>query len=155
MIYIGTQCLEQHGLSSKAKQTQLPRSRFEIVPRSLRFLPPRIWDRYPCQLPMMFFKGSRVEKLHVSKAEEGLLSRSLRTFKMGESGGGVGRWEEKQIACLFPPLSRYPTLQEHLRHSWVLVILQVLLLLPIFSQATSLERAKNIFAEIKQKKKNP
>lgn len=58
---------------------------------------------------MIFFKGSTVEKLHVSKAEEGLLSHSLCTYKIGESGGGVGRWEEKEITCLFPPLSGYPS----------------------------------------------
>lgn len=105
----GTQCLGQHGVSSKTKQTQLPRPRFEIVPRSLRFLPHRIWDRYPCQLPMIVCKGRRVEKVHVFKAAEELLSCSLHTYKIGKSGGGVGRREEKEITCLFPPLSRYPS----------------------------------------------
>lgn len=95
---------------------------------------------------MILLRASRVEKLPVPK--EGMLSHSPHMDRIAESRGQVGRWEEEQIQVSLSNSSVIPRFLLFLRFFWSYWYLAR-------QHFVTLERAKNISAEIKQKKNNP
>lgn len=130
LIYISTQCLGQHGPSSKNKTDATTKTK--IVLRSLRFLPPVSGIDIPANCPQYLSREAGKRSHMFLKQQRGcfhVLAVHTRLVKAEEEWKGGKR----SHGCfhLFPG-----TLQKQL-HSYVLVILQVLLGLPTFSQATS------------------